>query len=383
MGEEIRFEDIISEVVNKENNHDTILDDPDYPICREGYIKEIYTHLTPLFHLQKDSSGALIKGITGTGKTITLKYIIKELTTYCKKKGINFKPIFWQGCARSYTSSYALYKDILSYHGVECNNNFHFSNFIKFFKTGGGISLLILDELQELRPEVMNGVIRDLTRVNEMDDMQNTTLSGKSVFSYILASNFFDASRFTQNTKSSIGNAKIIIFEKYTKEQLLTILKEKTRMKQYTYKEDVAQEVVNHTHHTGDARVTLQRYGEIINLDNITPQAIKRYILEKEQIELRNQIQGLSNIVKITFKYCVYLSQETESFTSETIFQVNKIEANNKIQEQFSLSSISNAVSYLESIGLVTTGHRQTRGRSRNIFITPEQLEIYKKVVDG
>lgn len=219
--------DIFSNYIKQDTlflNKDALSPDyiPTETVHRDLQIKQLASILSPALKGNKISN-IFIYGKTGTGKTLVTKYVGSEL----EKQSSNIM-IFYLNCKmkRVADTEYRLIAELTRMLGCSVPSTGLPTDEIyrKFYETVDSKNkniILILDEIDVLVKKIGDGVIYNLTRINQ--DLKNAKIS------FIGISNDIT---FTENldprVRSSLSEEEIL-FPPYNASQLKDILTERTR----------------------------------------------------------------------------------------------------------------------------------------------------------
>ncbi|MEM4662714.1 MAG: AAA family ATPase [Candidatus Diapherotrites archaeon] len=243
---------------------------------RDFQINEIVDALKPVLRGAKPHNLFLF-GPTGTGKTVTARFVLKELESYSSKaKGI------YVNCFEFHTRNAVLNKLCISAgnpvprRGLAADELY--SEFIQTIKTKKIIPIVVFDEADRLiKEKTSSQLLYDLLRVDEQH--------GPLHIGIILISNFPDVlSLLDQRVYSSLS-AKSVEFQRYTPEQLKQILED--RAKNAFFENALEKDVINlaaayGAKCNGDARVAIEvllfaaRLAEKENAKQVTITHLKR-----------------------------------------------------------------------------------------------------------
>lgn len=202
---------------------------------RDSEISKIANILAPAIKQQKPSN-LFVYGNTGTGKTLTVKHILTNLEETAKNKTIPLK-IIYTNCKlkRVADTEYRLVAQLTSALGVSIPptglpTDEVYRIFYGAVEKENGVILLVLDEVDQLIKKAGDGVLYNLTRINE--ELKNSKISMIGIS---------NDTTFIENidprAKSSLSEEEIL-FPPYNALEIKNILKERAAK---AFKENVVE----------------------------------------------------------------------------------------------------------------------------------------------
>lgn len=187
---------------------------------RDAQIKQIALMLAPILRNEKPSN-IFIYGKTGTGKTLVIRNIIETLGVTSTKTGVGLKPVYINCKMQKVTDTeYRLLAQLISefgetvpYTGLPTNELYR-----KLFSHLGSCErniIIVLDEIDSLINKIGDGVLYNLTRINQ-DLNNNLTLVG-------ISNNLSFVETLDPRVRSSLSEEEIV-FPPYNATQLKDIL---------------------------------------------------------------------------------------------------------------------------------------------------------------
>ncbi len=240
-------------------------------------------------------SSFLCYGMTGTGKTATIRYVSQKLAQYSPEKKPWWIYINCNVVSTPYRILAHIYNTIAGKERIPPTGlpkDVIFKQLLGLLdqKVGNNICFLVLDEIDILTEKNGgNEILYDLTRLNENLDFCKTSLIGISN-----KLNFKD--NLDPRILSSLGGESPTVFQPYNANELADILKERAMVAFYpeTYSEGVIRLCAAYAaKECGDARKALQllkKAGDIAQRKN-NRTILERYVeqahseLEKDQVE--------------------------------------------------------------------------------------------------
>ena len=175
MGSGVR--DIVTETLVKSEktvfmNREVLRSDyvPEYLPHREEQIRKLTEVLSPLLRGERPSN-VFIYGLTGTGKTAVVKYVLKRISDYARKTGNDkFVPVYIN-CRHENTTYRVLSTLVESLGGKVPFTGLSTAEVFRRLKvkigSAGKIVVIVLDEVDALVKRVGDEILYRLTRINE------------------------------------------------------------------------------------------------------------------------------------------------------------------------------------------------------------------------
>ncbi|MCX8190046.1 MAG: AAA family ATPase [Candidatus Diapherotrites archaeon] len=218
---------------------------------RDAQIEEIVSSLRPLLRNGKPQN-LFIFGPTGTGKTVTAKYVIKELESASSRaKGL------YINCFEDHTRNAVLNKLCISLGNAVPRRGLAadelYNELLQTLKTKKISPVIVFDEVDQLiKDKTSSMLLYDLLRANEQHGLQ---------IGLVLVSNLYEILSFLDGRVLSSLSAKNVKFESYTPEQLKQILNDRAKIAFFNNSLD--QDAINlaaayGAKCNGDARVAIE-----------------------------------------------------------------------------------------------------------------------------
>jgi len=211
---------------------------PDDILHRKEQIEVIAGILAPCLKLEKPSN-LFLYGKTGTGKTLTVKYIISQILNIVKEKNLNLKLIYLNcKLKRVADTEYRLIAQLAREFGKEIPatglpTDEVYKLFVKAIDNDGCLVVIVLDEIDQLVKKIGDGVLYNLTRLNS--ELVNSEISLVGISNDL---------RFTDNldsrVKSSLSEEELI-FPPYNALQIQDILRQRSKL---AFRGDIIEEGV-------------------------------------------------------------------------------------------------------------------------------------------
>ncbi len=250
---------------------------------REKQISQITNTLALALKGSKPDN-IFIYGRTGTGKTVTTKFVLAQLNEFAKKN--NAKVITTYINCRNHPTKYKVLLKCCSQYYPEHNfigysAGFVYEKVINYVEDNKCFAIIALDEIDKVKD--LDDLIYALTRSN--DDISHGGISIIGISNNVLFKNRLDA-----RTKSSLCQ-KELVFPPYNAHELKEILKQRVELA--FYKNTVEESAINlaagiAAKESGDARTAvmlLLRAGEIADKKKIFK------VRDKEVEEARKKVE--------------------------------------------------------------------------------------------
>ncbi len=193
---------------------------------RDNEIEQIAKTLAPALKSDKPSN-IFLYGKTGTGKTLTVKYITKILSEKAKQKKIQLE-IVYINCKlkRVADTEYRLIAQIAREFGkaippTGLPTDEVYKSFYAGLDTTKKIVILVLDEIDQLIKKAGDSILYNLTRINE--ELKNSQLSLVGISNDLMFAEDLDP-----RVKSSLSEEEIV-FPPYNALQIQDILKQRAK----------------------------------------------------------------------------------------------------------------------------------------------------------
>lgn len=261
---------------------------PETILHREEQIQQIAKIIAPATKSNKPSN-LFIYGKTGSGKTVSVLYLINELKKLILEKNLNLK-IIYVNCKLKKVSDteYRLVAQLLQELGKNVPptglpTDELYRLFFKILDQEKNVFILVLDEIDHLVKKIGDEVLYNLTRINS--ELRNSQLSIIGISNNLTFTEFLDP-----RVKSSLSEEEII-FPPYNALQIQDILYQ--RAKQAFVEGSITNGVIEKcaaysAREHGDARraIDLLRVaGEVAERNGAEKVEIKHLDLAEERIE--------------------------------------------------------------------------------------------------
>jgi len=360
---------------------------------RESQIKEIASIFAPSLRSEKPSN-LFLYGQTGTGKTLTIKYITNKLIDTAKNNNVNLKIIYINCKLKKVADTeYRLVAQLSREFGKEIPitglpTDEIYNIFYKCLEEKEQIVLIILDEIDELVKKIGDKLLYNLTRINS--ELKNSQISLVGISNSALFRDELDP-----RVKSSLSEEEII-FPPYNALQLQDILQQRAKK---AFKPNILEQGViakcaaYAAREHGDARRALDLLrvaGEITDRNNLQKLTLDQIDEAEKRIE-RDRILEIASSQPKQFQATFYSIIELSENTKKSVFAGDVYEYYKKICINAGLRPLtqrrlSDIVSELDMLGVIHAKvlSKGRGGRTREIKLNiPKQTKKEVKKILG
>lgn len=367
---------------------------PDEINHRDEQISQVAGILAPALRLEKPSN-LFIYGKTGTGKTLSMRYLAEQMLTLAENKKIPLK-IIYMNCKlkKVADTEYRLIAQLAREFGKEIPptglpTDEVYSIFFKSLDEEKKIIIFILDEIDQLVKKAGDEVIYNLTRMNA--ELKNAQTSIVGISNDLIFANTLDP-----RVKSSLSEEEMV-FPPYNAVQLQDILKKRASL---AFKEEVLDEGVipkcaaYAAREHGDARRALELLrvaGELSERKDVNKVTIRDIDAAEDVIERDRIIELVKNQPK-QFQAALYAIIVNKNSTSNKLIQTGDVydlygDLCHKIGlRPLTQRRISDIIAELDMMGIINAKviSKGRFGRTRDIsFILPHSVELkIKKILE-
>ena len=354
---------------------------PDQILHREQEIESLTKTLAPSLRGYQPNN-IFIYGTVGTGKTITIKFILNQLKEIDKGK---IKTIYINCKMKKVADTeYRLFAQLLKEYGVIVPDtglptDVLYRKFFESLEKEGKIVIIVLDEIDALVSKVGDEFLYNLTRMNSELKKSQITLIG-------ITNNLSFRDNLDVRVKSSLGEEEIL-FRPYNALQLKDILKKRI---EFGFNYGVVDEgVLNKcaalaAQEHGDARRALdlirvaaeiaERNGDVKVTEkhaNIAEQKLDMdRVIETVKSQPKQSQAVLLSIINCICNGSTWCTNTKSALTGDVLEFYQKICAKNNINV-LTQRRISDLISELDMLGIITSKiiSKGRYGRSREITL--------------
>jgi archaeal cell division control protein 6 len=341
------------------------------------------------------ASNVIIYGKPGTGKTVVVKYVAKQLVQQGKKVGFDINFVFLN-CSRVDTQ-YRILQNI----ATQSNKNKReyipftglptdivYNKLCSILDKEKAFTVVVLDEIDKLKED---NALYTLSRMNE--ELENSKISIIGISNNLNFTDLLDS-----RVKSSLGEEPMV-YSAYDAEQIQDILRQRIEL---SLEAGVLDEGVMQlcsalcANEHGDARKAIDLFRTSVELaerdssSKVTVYHVRRAHSKIESDRISETVYGLPSHSKL-FLYAVLLAEKenrkkgvkTESTTGE-LYDLYKILCSKIGMNHLTQRRIADLISELDCIGLLTVRilSRGRKGRTSMIktaYSNTELLQILQK----
>ncbi len=373
---------------------------PNDILHRDDEIKQIASILAPVLRGERPSN-IFLYGKTGTGKTISIKYIKEELLKRFKKDSDFELRIEYLNCKLKKVSDteYRILAELIKKIGYSVPSTglpteAVYSKFIELIDSKKQLIILILDEIDQTVKKISNDFLYNLTRMN-------SELSRAQICVVGISNDLTFLDNVDSRVKSSLSEEEIV-FSPYNALQLQKILKNRA---DNAFKENVIQEGVigkcaaYAARDHGDARRALDLFrisGELAERSNSEKVLLKHIDEANNKIE-KDKILDIVRTEPKQFQLVLYsIIQLTESIKKD--INKNKVivtgEVYNSYQDLCNQSKseiltqrrVSDIIQEFDMLGIINvkviSKGRGGRMREIKLAITNTIKDKVKKIIE-
>ncbi|TAL58472.1 MAG: AAA family ATPase [Nanoarchaeota archaeon] len=358
---------------------------PENLLHRDEQINNLAMMLAPTLRKEKPSN-IFIYGKSGTGKTVTVRYVCKELERIASSKNIPMR-IIYLNCKlkRVADTEYRLIAELarafntpVPATGLPTDEVYRI--FVHSVQKENKPVILVLDEIDQLVKKIGDGFLYSLTRLNE--DLQHNTISIVGISNDLIFVDFLDS-----RIRSSLSEEEII-FPPYNAMQLQDILflRASLALKENSIEEGVIEKCAAYAaREHGDARRALELLrvaAEIAERNGFAQLSVRHIDEAEEKIEKDRVVEILSTQPK-QFQAVLYsVMSYPKKTTSQKLYTGDIYELYRHVCKRAGLKSltqrrISDILGELDTLGIVTARiiSKGRHGRTRELHLaTPQQL---------
>ncbi|MFA6419986.1 MAG: AAA family ATPase [archaeon] len=326
---------------------------------RDKEVGELVFCLKPASQGKKPTN-VFVFGKPGTGKTVTLKFVLNELEEFSDRTKCLYINCFELGSKQSILSKvtnflgYAVPARGISYEEL-------FSKFVAVLRSKKFIPILVFDEAEQLlKNDEVKSVLYDLSRLPEQ---QKLTIG----LVFISNDNFF-LSHLDDRVRSSL-QCSSVPFESYSSPELKEILRERSKyaFNEFALDDEVIPLCAAHASKLGgDARVAvdvLLKSGRLAEREN-SKKVLVKHVRSSFMQEKPVKVEITSNLSDQESAVLSFLSKnEGKVVDSRLIYDT--------LEKKFAERTLRQAISDLELKNLIKTENIvKGKGTSRAILLT-------------
>lgn len=345
---------------------------------RKKHMEEVASILAPALRNEKPSN-LFIYGKTGTGKTVVIRYVTREIEEMAQKNKVSLK-IVYLNCKlqRVADTEYRLVAQIIREMGGEVPTTGLptkdvYDLFLKILEEKKIMLILILDEIDQLVYKIEDHILYTFTRLNTELKHSQVSLIGIS-----------NDLKFTNNmdprVKSSLSEEEVL-FEPYNAIQLQDILRKRAKM---SIRDDAMEEgliekcAAYAAKEHGDARRAIELLrvaGEIAERNKQDKIMIKHLDIAQEKIDqdrITEAVKTSPKHFKLVLQSILDLSQNNGNkiFTGD-IYDLYKKHSLKAGVNPLTQRRVSDIIAEMDMMGMINTKviSKGRYGRTREVGV--------------
>lgn len=361
---------------------------PEEVLYRAEQINQIANILAPILRTEKPSN-IFIYGLTGTGKTLVVKHITKNISDIAAKNKIDLM-ISYINCKlkKVADTEYRLIAELARMFGEEVPatglpTDEIYKLFIDSLEKKNTLLLLVLDEIDQLVNKIGDGILYNLTRLNS--ELKNSQISIIGISNSTQFIEFLDP-----RVKSSLSEEELV-FPPYDALQLQKILQQRaeTAFKSEVIEKGVIEKCAAYAaREHGDARRALDLLrvaGEIAERQGHSKVNIKHIDEAEDKIE-RDRVLDVIETQPKQFKLALYSilhicsKRKNETIFTGDVYELYKENCNKAGVRPLTQRRISDIIAELDMQGIITAKviSKGRYGRTREICLAVHPSTIPK-----
>jgi cell division control protein 6 len=358
---------------------------------RDEQIQQTANILAPCLKLEKPSN-LFIYGKTGTGKTVSIKFLTNQIKEITLKKNIPVN-IIYLNCKlkRIADTEYRLVAQLTKELGKELPftglpTEEIYKVFLKLISEKEQIIIIILDEIDQLIKKAGDDILYNLTRINSELKKSQISIIG-------ISNDLTFRDNLDPRVKSSLSEEEII-FPPYNALQIKDILQQRAKE---AFRENVLEQGVIEkcaayaAHEHGDARRALELLrvaGEIAERKNLDKVEIKHIDEAEDKIERDRILDSVSLQPKqhqaVLYSIINISSQNKEQIFTGEIYELYKEICLKTGLRPLTQRRLSDIIGELDMLGIINAKviSKGRYGRTREISLAiPKTTEIQIKQI--
>ena len=366
---------------------------PETIFHRDLEVKQIANILAPCLKLEKPSN-LFVYGKTGTGKTLTIKHIINNLSNLAKQKEIPLKVIYTNCKLKKVADTeYRLIAHLIREFGEEIAStglptDEVYKTFFNVVDKEKQFILLVLDEADQLVKKTGDEILYNLLRINE--ELKNSQIAIVGISNDLL---FVDS--LDPRVRSSLSEEELV-FKPYNALQIQDILRQRAKeaIKEGSLADGVIEKCAAYAaREHGDARRALELLrvaAEIAERENHKQVKTEHIDGAEAKIE-RDKITDTITHQPKQAQAALYAILSLHTKRRDSIFTGDIYEVYKKVSSQIGLRPltqrrISDIIAELDMLGIINarviSKGRHGRTKEISVLIPPAILQKTKSMLE-
>lgn len=359
---------------------------PDAVIFREEQMQDVANILAPALRIEKPSN-LFVYGKTGTGKTLSVKSILKSMKDIAQKNDIPLKVVYINcKLKRVADTEYRLVAQLVKEYGEEIPStglptDEVYNRFYEIMDRTKQVVILVLDEIDQLTRKIGDEILYNFTRINAELKQSQLCLIG-------ISNSLVFSENLDPRVKSSLSEEELV-FPPYNALQIQDILRKRANI---AFNEGVVQPGVIEkcsafsARDHGDARraIDLLRVaGELAERCGSKIVEIKHLDEAEKKVESDKVINAIMNQPK-QFQCVLYaiflITPQKKTFYTGEIYEVYKNVCKQKNMNVLTQRRISDMLAELDMLGIINAKiiSRGRLGRTRETSLAIDQNILLK-----
>ena len=353
---------------------------PDRIPHRDRQIAQIATIMAPALRGYQPSN-LFIYGTVGTGKSISVRYVLSELNAHAKTTGTNIVTIYINCKMKKVADTeYRLLAQILSEMGIKVPDtglptDVLYRKLFEIVDSTPMILILALDEIDHLVKKVGDEFLYNLTRIN-------TELANSKISIIGITNDISFRENLDPRVKSSLSEEEMI-FPPYNASQLRDILMERVKL---AFNDGaVPESIVNKcaamaAQEHGDARRAL----DLLRVAGEVAERMNESSIREEHVDIAEKKLDMDRIVEIVRSQSVHsqallysIIKSKKGFTGDILDMYRKVCISNGMKV-LTHRRVSDLITELDMLGIISARvvSKGRYGRMREI-----QLELSPQII--
>jgi len=352
---------------------------------RDEQISQIANILAPALRKERPSN-LFVYGKTGTGKTLSITYVAKQIEEVARQRELPVKVVYLNCKLKKIADTeYRLIAQLAREFGKEIPptglpTEEVYNIFCNALDQENAILLLILDEIDELAKRPTDEILYNLTRINT--DMKNSQLSLIGISNSLIFAENLDP-----RVKSSLCEEDVI-FAPYNALQLQHILKKRCleAFHEGTLEEGLVEKCSAYAaREHGDARRALELLrvaAEIAERDSLVKVTIAHLDRAEEKIEKDKMVDIVTTQPRqfqlILYAIMIIYEKRNKNVFTGEVYELYKDLCQQTALRPLTQRRVSDVVGEFDMLGLINAKviSKGRYGRTREISVSPSLSSI-------